>query len=741
MKNPLNRRFGRELRRDAGKYIALFLFLALTIGFISGWIVAGSSMIKAYNDSFEKYNVEDGHFITEEALSEDARAAVEDTGVKLYELFYKDVTLENGHVMRLYKNRAEVNLICVMDGEMPESGEIITDRLYLENNDLSIGDTLGGFTISGTSAFSDYSALFKSNTDMMFDANKFTVGIVQNVDFDALGDNIHYCYAWKNNDADLTDDECRTMIQSIEDALADRAELTGLVARADNQALQFTGDDMGGDKTMAEVMLYVVIVVLGFVFGISSRSTMEQESGTVGTLLASGYTRGELLRHYMTLPLLVTLVAAIIGNILGYTVFKYVIVAMYYHSYSLPTYVTVWSSEAFIKTTLIPCALIAAVVWLVLHTLLRLPALSFLRHELRRGGKQYVPKLRAGGIMRRFRKRIILQNRGVYAMLFVGIFLSSLLMMFGLMMTPLLDHFKDEVLDSKLANYQYILNVPTETENENAEAFCVAQLKTADGEEITVYGIHYDSEFVDTTGFPSYKTNVLVSNGFMDKYGLERGDEITLSAPFSDDDYTVTVFGSYDYPAAMAIFMDMASFNELFGFDWWFFNGYFSDEPLDDLDAQAVSSVITEADLTVVCDQLDDSMGSMFWLFTAFAVLMSILLIYLLARVVSEKNSRSISMLKILGYTRREISSLYNTATAIVVGASLILTVPACAVICKWLFRYFLEKMNGWMDIYIAPWVYPAMIALGAVSYFVVHLIQTGRLGRIPMSQALKDME
>ena len=57
----------------------------------------------------------------------------------------------------------------------------------------------------------------------------------------------------------------------------------------------------------------------------------------IGTLRASGYTRRELVMHYMTLPVLITLVGALIGNILGYTVFKDVCAGMYYGSYSLPT--------------------------------------------------------------------------------------------------------------------------------------------------------------------------------------------------------------------------------------------------------------------------------------------------------------------------------------------------------------------------------------------------------------------
>lgn len=44
----------------------IFLFITLTIGFISGFLVADNSMTHAYDESFEKYNIEDGNFELEQ---------------------------------------------------------------------------------------------------------------------------------------------------------------------------------------------------------------------------------------------------------------------------------------------------------------------------------------------------------------------------------------------------------------------------------------------------------------------------------------------------------------------------------------------------------------------------------------------------------------------------------------------------------------------------------------------------
>ena len=88
MKNPLNRRLPRELRQEVGKYLVIFLFMTLTIGIVSGFLVAGNSMIAAYQESFEKYQIEDGHFVLDQQANQALVGALENAGVTLYPDFY-----------------------------------------------------------------------------------------------------------------------------------------------------------------------------------------------------------------------------------------------------------------------------------------------------------------------------------------------------------------------------------------------------------------------------------------------------------------------------------------------------------------------------------------------------------------------------------------------------------------------------------------------------------------------------
>ena len=50
------------------------------------------------------------------------------------------------------------------------------------------------------------------------------------------------------------------------------------------------------DKAMMIMLLYIIMVIMAFVFGITISNTIRKEAGVIGTLRASGYTRQELIR-------------------------------------------------------------------------------------------------------------------------------------------------------------------------------------------------------------------------------------------------------------------------------------------------------------------------------------------------------------------------------------------------------------------------------------------------------------
>ena len=220
------------------------------------------------------------------------------------------------------------------------------------------------------------------------------------------------------------------------------------------------------------------------------------------------------------------------------------------------------------------------------------------------------------------------------------------------------------------------------------------------------------------------------------------GDSVTLDEPYDDNDYTFKIAGIYTYPASIAVFMEQDQYNKVFNKQEGYFNGYFSDKRITDISDEMISTVITKDDLDKTCRQLEVSMGNMMVLFQGFGVIMFVLIIYLLSKIIIEKNAQSISMTKILGYSDREISSLYLLSTTIMVVIFLLLSFPIETVLMKALFRgIMISSISGWIPLYIDPVLYVKMFLLGFGTYLLVALIEYRRIKKVPMDQALKNIE
>lgn len=756
MKNPLNRRLPRELKAELPKYLIIFLFFVMTISAVSGFLISDHSLQKATDEGFEKFKIEHGNFEYARRPSAEELTAVEsEGGIKVYENFYKEELVQSFDcqdcTFRVFGERKDIDLVDVWEGKLPGTdSELGIDRLFAKNHDLSVGDKIKfadkEFTISGIVALSDYSCLFQNPSDMMFDNDKFGVGVLTDAGFASVReDHIHYSYSWFYNDKPSGETAEKDAAEELVKTLSAHGAVEQFIPAYSNKAIQFALNDMKGDSMAIVIFLYIVVMILAFVFSITISNTITREAGTIGTLRASGYKRSELVRHYMILPMLSLAAGAVVGNVLGYTLLNDIFAAAYLNSYSLLTYETIFTPEAFVKTTLIPFGLMFLINLIMLVTKLRLSPLRFLRHDLRRNGRKKAFRLNTKiPIMIRFRLRVIFQNLPNYIMIFVGVLFAEFMMMFSLIFGPMLDTFQDNTVDNLLAGCQYILKVPAPTETEGAEAYTAASLKTIGSEtgiieeDVTLYGIAPDSKYVTVS---SGKGRVDISTAYHKKYQVDIGDTIRLKDQYGGKIYEFTVGGYYEYPAIIAVFMDKDELNSAMGLEEGYFNAYFSDSTIEDIPEKYIATRITETELTKTSRQLMRSMGSMMIVFTLFGSIIYVLVIYLLAKIIIEKNTQSISMTKILGYNNGEINSLYIHSTTIVTLLSLVIgLILGDRLLAIVMFEVF-KGYSGWFEYTMPIEVVLKVLGLGVVTYLAVVLILSRKVKKIPLGEALKNTE
>ncbi|MGN1417109.1 MAG: FtsX-like permease family protein, partial [Oscillospiraceae bacterium] len=841
MKNPLTKRLPRELAKDAAKYTAIFIMMVLLIAACSGLRVGNESLKAAYYESFELYNIEDGHITFDKALPDKLKETFEkEMEMKLYDSFFFDEdTSETGATVRVYRQSDELNKPCLLSGELPsQDSHIAIDRVFAKNNGINIGDTITlngkSLEVTGFIALPDYSTLFENNTDSMFESINFSVAVMTDSGFDSADSrNISCNYAWKYNEPCADDIEAAErsdrflglledkiteydeaivqkqideMTESLEkaseeyaalymttgqkpskndlsvelddllfgivedavsaamngeeyempgdEAFEDEIDKTDLIAVENyvpgylNQAITFSIGDIGGDEAGMMVMCYMMIVIIAFIFAVTISNTIVSEAGVIGTLRASGYTKGELIRHYMILPIIVTLAAAVVGNVLGYTVLKDYCVDLYLSSYSLTAYETIWDPSAFLLSTIVPIVLMLLINLTVLISKLKLSPLKFLRHDLKRNRNKKAMRLNSKlPFKTRFSLRIFFTNLPGYIVMIVGILFGAVLISFGDMFPRMLDSYKQMIIHDMISEYQYVLydcEEAAEVIDPQAEKYASSSFDySKEGfltDSLTVYGIESDSRYVHAD-IPEGKA--FISTGISEKFGLDVGDTIRLDEKYKRDcSYEIEIGGVYDYRSSLALFMNIGDFNSKFGEKQDHFTGYFSDSELTELDDDNIAAVITASDYTKLSDQLTVSMGGMMDIFKWFGAMFFVIVVYVLCKQVIERNFRSIAMTKILGFRNGEIGSLYIVSTTIAVLFGLIISIPFIDIAMRAIFKgYLYTMMTGYIPYVMSPMTYIVTVSAGMICFAAVALLQMRKVSKVSKSEALKNVE
>lgn len=770
MASPLHKRFPRELKDNLGKYLGIFLLMSVTIALTSGFLLAAHSIGVIIDDMPEKYSIEDARFTTAfEATDEQLDAAADaanDAGTGGTDIvrnwsFDADFNHAQGddgldRTLRVYQHRTQVDLAAYAEGRVPEAAdEVAIDRVFATNNGITISEEVElfgqRFTVCGIMTTSDNQALFKDNSDFTVNTLTFGVAEVSESGFAALEATGHqpaYTYSVRFADRDLTvaqrTDAEKDMMRALSTAGATVDDLTDSSA---NQGIGYAADDVSGDSTMWGVLLYMIIAIMAFVFVVLTSGTIEEESAIIGTLLASGYRRRELVAHYLALPAAVGIAAAVVGNVAGYTLMSEPMRNLYYGSYSLPPYYATWSWSVFAQTTVLPVATLVIITLLGLLRKMGHTPLEFLRHETSKGGvKRGFALPERLSFITRFRMRVFLRNLGNFATLFVGIGFASMLLLFSLAILPTMTHYAENLHNNVVAEHMYTLKAPLEVDNAQAEKYAVYSLEYDRGEgsgteTITVYGVPEDSRYWDDLAVGD--GHVVFGNGLIDKFRFADGQTINLYDKYEDETREVTYEGggyTWGTKSDMTVYMSLDDFNRFFGNDAGYFNGYASDQELD-LDARYLASDLTPESMDAIGEQFVGMMDDMIGMLMGLSVFIFLVFMYLLTKSVIDRSARSISYMKVFGYRDSEISRLYVRSITLTVIVSLVVCQPLIIGGLTLLFRAMLLAYNGNIEIYVPMTAIAQVIAIGFATYLAVALLHIRRIKHVPLALALKVQE
>ena len=224
------------------------------------------------------------------------------------------------------------------------------------------------------------------------------------------------------------------------------------------------------------------------------------------------------------------------------------------------------------------------------------------------------------------------------------------------------------------------------------------------------------------------------------KLKVDVGDEIVFEDTIYEKKYNLVVDAICPYTNNLGADMRINDLCKLLEKDVGTFNCYVSQEKLD-IDDEYIAKFMNRSDFLGATKQMMISFGDIITVINVFSVFAYLVLMYLMTKIVIDKNSLYISFMKVFGYHKKEIRKLYLDASAIVVLISLLVCLPLEAYLFKMALIYLSSLIEGYMDFYLPLSVNVQIVIVGAVAYFAINALHLLKVRKIPMNEALKNRE
>lgn len=765
MQAILLKRIGRQFKENPFRYMALFFLIVFGMYMVISLVGASVTIITGVEKSAEKHMLESGEFIMFCPLTEEDYAALQNY-VLLEKKFSTDHRLEDESVIRVFKNRDKMNLPVTEKGRIAVSdSELLLEKRYAAEHGYHVGDTIAiadeSFTICGIGTTPDYDAPYRNVTDSTIDSEQFGTVLVTEAAYEKLCHQSsviraeEYLYAYRLQEG-VTDQRLKEILRDLSERSEGQA-LLQFIPREDNLRIMGSANDQKVNRSTGLFLGVIAMLLFTYVIAVFVVHEIEKDSSVIGTLYAMGVKKGDLLRHYLFLPVVMAFSGGLLGTLLGYSHFGVRNrMGECYGYFSVPSLKTVVSPALLLYGIVMPPLVAWIVNYLVLFKRLNRPALSLIRKEQihaqkeRRLGSRPIlqgrtvkkPKKPAAAdrFINHFRIRQMQREAGSGMIIFGGMLLSLLVMMIGLNTYTLCRHVARDYRKDTGFSYLYRYRYPEKTLPEDGYGGYAKQFKKeifGYSFEVTLLGIEPDNPFFDFTVERSNRHEVILSSAMAQKYGLKKGDTFTVE----DEDgkkCSFTVAAVKQYAVGYYMFMHRADMQE-----WWEEDGYNVVMAAHELSipSEKLYGVTTGEEIAKAADVMIRLMRSLIVMVLSVSVIIFALVLYLMLKMTIDRASMSISLLRLLGFRKGEIRKMYLTGHFYMVLGSALIGVPIAKCVIDSLFPYMISNVGAPMDIAFDSKTYVFIFGVIFGLYFLIDIVLVRRLGKITPEEILACRE
>jgi len=510
----------------------------------------------------------------------------------------------------------------------------------------------------------------------------------------------------------------------------------------DNPRINAAVDDRIMKRKCGIAAGVIVMLLMAYVISVFVIHSIEREKAVIGTLYALGVRRRDLIIHYLAIPVFISLFFSLIGIILGlsdFSISKQLEVS--YNYFSIPKVEKYCPLYIFIYSIIMPITITVIVNFGVIWNKLNQPVLNMFKTHTCTGNIRYV-SIGNKGFINCFRIRHLIRESRILVIILLGIFCSLLITILSIDCYVVCDNLSQKTSEDIKFKYMYTYKYPEKECAYGGEpAFLKKMKKSAYGYtfDISFLGIEENNPFFDIDVVKG-KNRIYISSAVAQKFRLKKGDNLIVSCEENGMDYIFYVEGIYQYSAGFFAFMDLNSMRELFNKSKDYSNVVFSDRQLD-ITADRLYAIVTKENLEESASIFGKMIMPMFYTLIICSVVIFSLVMYFMIKVMIDRSTKGISLLKVMGFKRKELKKLYFSGVFSVVMIGSAICIVLSKKIIDTVFPILLAYTTCSLDLSYSPWYYMVVFLLILILYIGVEKMLINKVDAISMEEVLKDRE
>ena len=786
----LKRKMLRDIKKNLSQFITIFLMVCIGVMAFSGIKGYMTGMEYTADKFYTENNLQDlnvmGENFTDEDLEEIKNLAnVKDAERRLVvnaNLPDKDALnlsfIESNNIGKLY----------IADGENFDVNKkgIWLDEFYARENGIKLGDTVefdfDKYTfkekVLGFINAPDHLYELKDASELIPDKKTFgfaylsinelqgyienkaitenhiTKDILKQMDFD-YKDNLVF-------NTVVVDVNSKENVTMVKDAIEEKIDSAVAVIKAEDTTsyVAYQGEiDEGKAYVGIFSGLFIFIAMLSVITTMTR--VVKNQRVQIGTLKALGVKNYKIILHYISYGLIISIIASILGLILGYNVIGKIFMSMQMTYFEIPNGVPVMTLESYICAIGV-IALVCLVSYLTCRKTLKQNAAETLRNE--------IPSVKEGSLdittKKMFSKmsfstkwniRDMFRNKLRTITAIVGIASSAMLIVCGMGLLDSLNNFTKMQFED-LYNFDYKLTLEQNITDEeldvleskygnNTSQTYMIEYKNKDGEKVSnnifvmnkendkIRFMNEDLEYIKLDS----KDGVYVTCKFAKINNLKVGDTISWHLVGNDKYYESKIVGFNKDPQNQNMTMTEEYFESLG-------NEYKPDSLYTDVDLSSVKEIENVEliqEIGVIRESVEvmlDTMKGMVGLIVFISVILGIVIIYNMAVLSYTEKEYQFATLKVLGFQDKDIRKIFVKQNKIISVISVIIGLPLGYQIVKYVYTFVVDEAYD-----MVPVVAPITYIVAAVGVFLMVLLVSKlfarKINKIDMVSSLKGNE